>query len=78
MGKPEGYPFLRISKQYGLDYGAVLQVAGSLKDTGQADFRLIPGAPVAALIDLAQATETQRLIREGKIDWQTGEPVTNH
>lgn len=76
MGKPEGYPFMRIARQFGVDYGVVLKVAGDLKDTGRADWLDFPyGTDPAIMIEMAEATEVQRAIRDGEIDWQTGELV---
>lgn len=70
---------MRIARQFGVDYGVVLKVAGDLKDTGRADWQDFPyGTDPAIMIEMAEATEVQRAIREGRIDWQTGEPVTNH
>lgn len=73
--KPEGYPFLRISKQYGVDYSVVLKVADDLKNTGRANFADLVGGSAECAIDIADATNTQQLIRNGVIDWQTGESV---
>lgn len=76
MTKPESYPFLRIAKQYGVDYGTVLKVADDLKDAQRADWLDFPyGTDPAIMIEMAEATEVQRSIRNGDIDWQTGKPV---
>jgi hypothetical protein len=87
MGKPEGYPFLRISKQYGVDYGDVLQYAdwmGQRRDKSLTYTKPAPEAyarvkaqaqDYAALSDAVMAAiAVQQAIRDGKIDWQTGEP----
>lgn len=71
--RPEAYPFLRISRQYGVPYENVLRAADDLKNFGRADFSGIQH--IEYVIDIAHATEIQRMIRDGEIDWNTGEPV---
>lgn len=79
--KPESFPLLRISKQYGLDYGDVLTVADSI----------ITGIPLClrhedirkrtetwshdAVKDITDAVINFLNIRVGKIDWITGKPM---
>ena len=65
---------MRIAKQYGVDYSVVLKVANDLKTTGRANWLDFPnGTDPLVMIEVAEATEVQHLIRTGKIDWQTGE-----
>ncbi|MBS3648885.1 hypothetical protein KEU06_09725 [Pseudaminobacter sp. 19-2017] len=87
--KPESYPFLRIAREFDADYGDVLTVAhiydarnwdrvrfGEMATTYHLeslhrifirdDWRLIWNR-------LVDAMHTQREVREGRIDWQTGE-----
>jgi hypothetical protein len=75
--KPEGYPFFRIAKQYGVDYSVVLKAADELKNTGRTSagpfFDL--GIDPRIMLDLAEATDIQQAIRDGRIDWQTGDVI---
>lgn len=75
MTKPESYPFLRIAKQYGLDYSAVLITADNLKRNGRAEYLhgVQPADALNAMIDIAHAVDTYKQICDGVIDWQTGE-----
>jgi hypothetical protein len=74
MVKPDAYPFLKISRHYGLDYDHVLLMADRIRRTGYADFTGFRGGPSAAL-EIVSASEEQRQIRAGEIDWNTGEPI---
>lgn len=73
--KPESYPFLRVAKQYGLDYSAVLITADNLKRNGRAEYLhgVQPADALNAMIDIAHAVDTYKQICDGVIDWQTGE-----
>lgn len=73
MTKPESYPFLRISREYGVDYSVVLSLADQLRLTQRAAWE--PAIPPDLLIDIGAATDVQEAIREGEIDWQTGEDI---
>lgn len=72
--KPESYPFLRIAKQYGVDYGHVLAIAS--RDTiakvyfDQAWWQLRHVPNISN--DIGRAMDVQQAIRNGEIDWQTG------
>ena len=78
MSKPEAYPFLRIARQYGADYGDVLTLADSVRradDAGHAFLATtVAFVPFSVFADIARATEVQQSIRDGEIDWLTGEP----
>lgn len=88
MTKPESYPFLRIAKQYGVDYGDVLTVADMWRHPADrddreraADKRLFlamcakPPVVIARLErELAFSNMVFADIQSGRIDWQTGAP----
>lgn len=73
MSKPEAYPFLRIARKHNVPYADVLQVADSLNRTRRADFR--PNISAEIFLEIAIATEIQQAIRDGEINWLTGERV---
>jgi hypothetical protein len=76
--KPASYPFLAISKDYNLPYAVVLKAADDLRRGRMADARPIlecAGMSFEVLMEIAGATEEQRMVRDGEIDWQTGEPT---
>lgn len=80
MPKPEGYPFLRIAKQFGLPYAGVLAAADECKRTGS--ITSFPGVRswqhlTDACVEVAAATRVQEDVRSGRIDWQTGERVVD-
>lgn len=77
MTKPEAYPFLRIAKEFGVDYGDVLIAADySLHSRHHHDTsRAVNALPIAALHEIGGAAIEQKRIRRGEIDWQTGENV---
>lgn len=75
---PESYPFLRIARQFDLDYGYVLQVADARRHDQPMPVNPVVGdtLPFGELKDFAsqvdEANHVQHLIRTGVIDWQTG------
>lgn len=78
MTKPETYPFLRIAKRFDVDYSDVLLAA----DFATHQARELPGAdgaiqnlPTAVLHEIGRAVGVQEQIRNGQIDWMTGEPL---
>lgn len=72
MTKPESYPFLRIARRHSVDYGDVLNHAQFCK--GAPAYRRAR-FPLGSKIDneVQEATNIQRQIRAGLIDWDTGE-----
>ena len=74
MSKPESYPFLRIAKEYNLDYGEVLQTADWIKNGGKLSLGIWCRTGEASQA-LHEASQIQQAIRDGKIDWMTGEPL---
>lgn len=73
--KPEGYPFLSIANDFGVDYSTVLKVADELTRNGASDWgHFPPGVEPYVMVRLAAAVDEQRAVRDGRIDWQTGEP----
>lgn len=70
--KPASYPFLAIAKKHNVPYADVLAHADwQRSDNGNPQF------PIFSQIDLdiCAAGMEQQLIRNGTIDWQTGEPT---
>jgi hypothetical protein len=76
VSKPASYPFLAIANKYGLDYGEVLRVAQCAKTRAPFTKDLAHWVTRAvAITAIGRATDEQQAIREGRIDWQTGEPL---
>lgn len=75
MTKPESYPFLRIAKQYSVDYADVLAMADYYTHGGSYDYRI--GFPHRGKIDNAilEAVVTQNQVRSGRFSWPSLEPV---
>lgn len=74
MAKPESYPFLRIARQYDVDYGDVLMLAQSYT-TGS--FAVRSCFPFASKVDnaVAEAVNIQEQVRAGRFQWPSLEPV---
>jgi len=73
--KPESYPFLRIAKRYGVDYGHVLEFA----DYVQYDIEFVSSGMWKSVkgwkLQVLRACVEFGRIRNGHIDWLTGEPT---
>lgn len=77
--KPESYPFLRIANKYNVDYGAVLIYAdrgGNLEQFKRASAKLHNSCHEWNFLisEINRARSIQDRIKNGEIDWQTGEP----
>lgn len=75
MGKPEGYPFLAIAKRYGYPYAEVLAIADAFKSGRAPNLPDVWRDRAIAIKAIYDAGLIQQAIRDGKIDWQTGEPI---
>lgn len=75
--KPESYPFLRIAKRYGVDYGDVLALADLNTPGFMQSLERIEQHPKSNYIisDIKLCRAYQASIRDGRIDWQTGEEI---
>lgn len=74
MTKPEAYPYLRIAKQFNVDYGVVLTVVDFLTH-GARPTNLeaaCSAMPFEAVEEISRARVEFRAIQRGEIDWQTG------
>lgn len=86
--KPESYPFLRISRQYNVPYENVLKVADWFQHRDKALGLRIPDnvlyfvdrMPSSCLRDIRIACSTMDKIRDGHIDWLSGDTINgeNH
>lgn len=77
MTKPESYPYLRIAREFGVDYDTVLEHAANTMKGG---INYIPREVSLAdqanyVHDMREAHQTFLRIRAGLIDWNTGEPI---
>lgn len=74
------YPFLRIARAHGVDYGLTLRCADW--------FRRFYGSPLPGEMrhlqgrrdfwwEVAEACKTMEGIQRGEIDWLTGEPLAS-
>ena len=70
--KPEAFPFLRIAKRFNLDYGEVLETADWIKNGGHLALSTWIRTGEAPH-ELHEASAIQQSIRDGEIDWITGE-----
>lgn len=87
MPKPESYPFLRIAKQYNVDYSAVLLAAqASEKEDYECNQHELKALEKIDKVDIrntmhefnlwqaiANAKREFKAVQDGKIDWITGE-----
>jgi hypothetical protein len=74
---PEGYPYLRIAKQYNQNYSHVLEYADWItraRATPRTDM-LRNTLPYMVRRGVMDAAATFMRIRKGQIDWQTGETL---
>lgn len=71
MTKPESYPFLRIARQYGYDYGDVLNMVETVRRTGSMPIHWLPRA--VACKEIYVAMDQFEDIQLGDIDWMTGD-----
>lgn len=79
--KPESFPFLRIAKKYGYDYADVLAYADLLRKYGNSYVRFPHEVAIVsrwsrraiAAREVIDAAQIQKHIRDGILDWQTGE-----
>lgn len=74
--KPESYPFLKIARNYGYDYGDVLMCAQAIRD-GQ-PLPTIWDRRTIAVHRIDEAVGQQKAIRFGYIDWLTGESLHHY
>lgn len=77
--KPESYPFLKIARKHGVDYGKVLNLASQYHKLYREE---IPYFPVecepwffGADDEMRSHTATFLAIQRGEIDWNTGQPI---
>lgn len=73
---PQGYPFLAIAKKFNVDYSDVLKHADYLTFSRPGSKQGYPYFPYGSPVDfaIADAIHEQTMVRDGYIDWQTGEP----
>ncbi len=76
MKAPESYPFLRIARDYGYDYGEVLACAQAIRDGRPLDD--IWDRRTIAVDHIHAASKVQRAVQYGYIDWNTGESLHHY
>lgn len=76
MSKPESYPFLRIARQFNVDYSDVLNMAHFIRHGGNCQaipYHWREETHTDVLNAISAATGEQRAVSTGVIDWQTGD-----
>lgn len=72
--KPESYPFLRIARQFNVDYSDVLALAHLFQRGGSV--QRWPASLDHVVEEISEACTVQKAVRSGVIDWNTGAPLS--